>query len=107
MVTGSIYQEMRIMKKLVLGALLAMGASAGCVAASNDSRVTVNWKFEHIATGSFNSCPAGFDTAAIVSQPWDPVSNQLTGTAKLDLFNCSDMTGTVKLPFDTYLVWVQ
>lgn len=95
------------MKKLVLGALLAIGSSVGCVAA-NDSRVTVTWQFEHLATKTISpTCPAGFDTATIVSQPWDPDANVLLGSPKLDLFDCSRMTGTVRLPFDTYLVWVQ
>lgn len=96
------------MKKLVLGALLAVVSSTGCtVSTSTEAVVTARWSFTNFATDSARSCPVGFDTATIVSQAWDPVSNELVGSPVLDLFDCADMQGTT-LPLDgIFLVWVQ
>lgn len=97
------------MKKLVLGALLAVAASTGCVTSSDngDSIVTAQWQFTHLADNSPRSCPVGFTTATIVSQSIDPISHRGTGVTIVDKFNCSDGEGTISLPDDTYLVWVQ
>lgn len=98
------------MKKLVLGALLAVASLSGCVSDSGGSTeavVTARWSFTHFADGSPRSCPVGFDTASVVAQAWDPIGNVLVGTTIVDKFNCSDMRGTT-LPIDgIFLVWVQ
>jgi hypothetical protein len=96
------------MKKLVLGALLAVVSSTGCtVSTSTEAVVTARWSFTHFADDSARSCPVGFDTATIVSQAWDPFTNELVGSPVLDLFDCADMQGTT-LPLDgIFLVWVQ
>lgn len=97
------------MKKLVLGALLAVASSTGCIISSDSTEavITARWSFTHFADNSARSCPTGFQTATIVAQPWDPVTNELFGTPVIDKFNCSDLQGTT-LPLDgIYLVWVQ
>ena len=98
------------MKKLVLGALLAVASLSGCVSdggGSTEAVVTARWKFTHLADNSPRSCPVGFATATIVSQATDPVTHLGAGATIVDKFNCSDGQGTITLPDDTYLVWVQ
>jgi hypothetical protein len=101
-------EEIPNMKKLVLGALLAVAASTGCtVSESTEAVITARWSFTNFATDSARSCPVGFDTATIVAQAWDPFSNELVGSPVLDKFDCADMQGTT-LPLDgIFLVWVQ
>jgi hypothetical protein len=97
------------MKNLVLGALLAVASSTGCIisSGSSDSVVTARWQFTHLADKSPRSCPVGFATATIVSQATDPITHLGAGLTVVDKFNCSDLQGTISLPDDTYLVWVQ
>lgn len=96
------------MKNLVLGALLAVASSTGCIITSDsDSVVTARWTFTHLADRSPRSCPVGFATATIVSQPTDPVTHRGVGTTVVDKFDCADGIGTISLPDDTYLVWVE
>jgi hypothetical protein len=97
------------MKNLVLGALLVAASSTGCIISSDSTEavITANWSFTHFADLSARSCPTGFQTATIVAQPWDPISNELFGTPVLDKFNCSDATGTTDPLDGIYLVWVQ
>jgi hypothetical protein len=97
------------MKKLVLGALLVVASSTGCTVSggTSDSLVTVQWRFTHLADNSPRSCPQGFATASIVSQSIDPITHRGTGVTIVDQFNCADLEGTISLPDDTYLVWVQ
>jgi len=94
------------MKKLVLGALLAVASSAGC-SSSSDSLVTVTWKFTHLPDNTALGCPSGFDTATIVSQATDDTTHLGAGRMFTDLFDCAAGQGTIRLPDDTYLVWVQ
>jgi hypothetical protein len=97
------------MKNLVLGALLAVASSTGCIisSGSSDSVVTARWQFTHLADKSPRSCPVGFATATIVSQPTDTVTHRGFGTTIVDKFDCADGIGTISLPDDTYLVWVE
>jgi hypothetical protein len=94
------------MKKLILGALLAAASSVGC-SSSSDSVVDVSWTFTHLADNSERSCPSGFDTASIISQTIDPVSHHLTGLQVVDKFDCAAGHGSITLPDDTFLIWVE
>jgi hypothetical protein len=95
------------MKKLVLGALVAVGSSVGCGSSgSSDVIVDVSWKFTQ-ADGTTLGCPSGFDTATIISQATDDTTHLGSGQMFTDLFTCSDGQGTIALPDDTYLIWVQ
>lgn len=99
------------MKKLVLGALLIAASTlgTGCIISSGDSDsvVTAEWTFTHLADGRRGECINRTDIALVVSQPWDPVTQQNIGAAFVDPFNCEDYVGSVELPDDTYLVWVE
>jgi hypothetical protein len=95
------------MKKLVLGALLAVASSAGCTTSTSESIVTATWTFHHLADHSVRSCPVGFNTATIVSQPTDDGTHRGVGTTIVDKFDCAAGSGTITLPDDNYLVWVQ
>jgi hypothetical protein len=97
------------MKKLVLGALLAVAAStAACTSsASTEAVITADWPFRHVDGTASGQCDPNFGTAAIYSQPWDPVSNNLLGQPVIDKFNCSAMHGTTDPLDGIFLVWVQ
>jgi len=102
------------MKKLVLGALVAVASSTGCSSDPvnpgppiTDSQITVSWSFTHLADGSVRSCPTGFGTASVISQTIDPATNRGTGLKIVDKFDCAAGRGTITLPDDTYLVWVE
>lgn len=97
------------MKKLVLGAALAVAASAGCGGSSGGTEavITAHWPFTHVDGTSSGQCDPRFGTAAIYSQPWDPVSNQLLDAPVIDKFDCSDMRGTTDPLDGIFLVWVQ
>jgi hypothetical protein len=99
------------MKKLVLGVLLAVAASsAACTASSSSSTsavITAHWPFTHVNGAASGQCDPRFGTAAIYSQPWDPVSNQLLDRPVIDKFNCSAMRGTTDPLDGIFLVWVQ
>jgi hypothetical protein len=99
------------MKKLVLGALLAVVSSAGCGSSGGTTTtgvtVDVNWKFTQLSDNSVLGCPSGFDTATIISQATDDSTHLGSGRMFTDLFNCSAGHGTIVLPDDTYLIWVQ
>jgi hypothetical protein len=98
------------MKKLVLGALLAVVASStGCIitSESTDAVVTARWSFTHFADGSARSCPVGYTRTTVYAQPWDPIENRLFGTVIADVFNCSDASGTTDPLDGIFLVWVQ
>jgi hypothetical protein len=97
------------MKKLVLGALLAVAASsagAGCSSSSNVI-VDVNWKFTQLSNNTTLGCPTGFDTATIMSQATSDTTHLGAGQTFTDLFPCSTGHGTIALPDDSYLIWVQ
>ena len=93
------------MKKLVLGALVAVASVTGCTTA--DSTVTVSWSFTHLEDNSARTCPTGFGTASIISQTIDPTTNRGTGLTVVDKFDCAAGRGTITLPDDTFLVWVE
>jgi hypothetical protein len=97
------------MKKLVLGALLAaVASSTGCIISdSTEAVVTARWSFTHYEDNTARSCPIGFDTTTIISQPWDPISNRLIGSPVEDLFDCVDGRGTTAPIDGIFLVWVQ
>jgi hypothetical protein len=94
------------MNRLVLGTLAAIASLAGC-GGSSDAVVTMHWSFVHLADGAARSCPTGFGTASIVSQSTDPVTHLGVGTTIVDKFDCAAGRGTITLPDDTYIVWVQ
>lgn len=98
------------MKKLVLGAALAVAASVGCGSSGGvETGVTVpvSWKFTQLSNNSVLGCPAGFDTATIISQAIDDTSHLGSGRMFTDQFDCSAGHGTIVLPDDTYLIWVE
>jgi hypothetical protein len=97
------------MKKLVLGALLAAAASSAACgsSASTQAVITAHWPFTHVDGTSSGQCDPNFGTAAIYSQPWDPVSNTLLDVPVIDKFDCSAMRGTTDPLDGIFLVWVQ
>lgn len=99
------------MKKLVLGALLLAASTlgTGCIISSGDSDsvVTARWTFTHLENNAPGNCVKITDVALIVAQPWDPLIQANSGQAFVDEFNCEDGQGTIELPDDTYLVWVE
>jgi hypothetical protein len=103
------------MKNLVLGALILATSATGCVVNNTNNPppvsypavVTANWSIDHFSPMGPRSCPIGYDTASIVSQPWDPINNVTFGTPIVDKFNCSDMHGVTDTLDGIYLVWVQ
>jgi len=74
---------------------------------NTDPVVTVGWTFAHLAPHGARSCPTDYPTATVVSQSIDPVTHLGTGTKFKDKFDCSDGIGTLTLPPDTYLIWVE
>jgi hypothetical protein len=101
------------MKKLVLGLLIAAASSAGCssdtttVVTPTDTPVSVSWTFKNLEDSTVGSCPTGYPTATIVSQSIDPTTHLGTGLTVRDQFDCSAGHGTITLPADTFLVWVE
>jgi hypothetical protein len=100
------------MKKLVLGAALVVAVtSVGCTTSdggSDEVAVPVSWKFTELSTNSSLGCPQGFGTARIVSQVIDERTHLGTGQEFTDLFNCSDLHGTIGLPPEgQFLIWVE
>jgi hypothetical protein len=102
------------MKKLVLGALLAaVASSTGCIISDDDpieptdAVITARWSFTHFEDNTARSCPVGFNTTTIVSQPWDPINHRLIGSPVEDLFDCSAGRGTTDPLDGIFLVWVQ
>lgn len=96
------------MKKLVLGALLAVASSATGCSTDNGSVVDVAWTFKHLADGSARSCPVDYPTATIVSQRTDDSTHLGAGETFIDKFDCAAGSGSIVLPdLDSYLVWVE
>jgi hypothetical protein len=101
------------MKNLVLGALLAAAVSSAACGTTSDTsaRITASWSFNTYANrnGPANApCPAGFDTATVYVQPWNPFDGGTTGAAvPSDLFDCSAKLGKTGLLDGIFLVWVQ
>ena len=101
------------MKKLVLGTMMAavVAQAAGCVVTpvvtpiEEVATITAHWSIESTA-GTPASCPPGYTTAALYSQPVD-ASNRLVGQPIVDLFDCEDGSGfTDPLAPDVYASWI-
>lgn len=97
------------MKNVVFGSLLAVVAAAGCTTSSSSQvTTTASWTFHTISasgrTYTPSACPGGqFDTAAVISQSTDAAGNPTgsctaastpSGSCYVDLYNCTDNTGT-------------
>ena len=98
------------MKNLVLGSLIAIAVSqsAGCIIESNDDTyITASWSIKHFANNTVISCPPGFTTAALYSQPANS-DGTLVGSPAIDLFDCSANIGTSgPLAPGLYLSWIE
>lgn len=101
------------MKNLVLGSLIAIAAS-GCVYESDNScllesgNVTANWTIRNEATGTAVSCPVGYPTAALYTQPANADGTLVVGSQPtIDLFDCDCGTGTTSLAPGLYLAWIE
>ncbi len=92
------------MRKVVLAALIAY-ASTGCVA-EDTGLITANWSFKELASGSSLSCPTGFDTTAVHVIPIDSAGNRV-GAGTIDLYPCSNFTGTADYAIDQYEVYME
>ncbi len=68
------------------------GCSAACTTEVKYA-TTANWSFK-TAAGATVACPGGFNTVAVISQALD-VTDQPIGAPIVDLFTCSDGTGTI------------
>jgi hypothetical protein len=87
-----------------------VAASSGACSSSSGSTeavITAHWPFTHVDGTASGQCDPNFPTAAIYSQPWDPVTNELLGVPFIDKFDCSDMRGTTDPLDGIFLVWIQ
>ena len=85
------------------------GCSATCTTEvpQNQAHIGATWQLRDQATNTTTACPVGYDTAALYSQPVN-ASNQPSGSAIIDLFNCADNAGTsAALPAGRYQVWIE
>ena len=103
------------MKRFVLASLIALAASqaAGCIISSGDdgggenAYITASWSVRSEASNSEVPCPPNGTTAALYNQPVDANGNN-AGPVIIDLFNCSDKSGTsAPLPPTMYLTWIE
>lgn len=85
------------------------GCSATCRVENGPGvtyKTAASWSLVDLATKTETSCPPGFDTAAIHSQPVD-AGGQPAGTPVIDLFDCAAKTGTTSaLPAGRYQTFV-
>jgi len=97
------------MKKLVLGALLVLVASStGCSSSSStEAVVSASWPFTHVDGTASGQCDPNFPTAAIYSQPWDPINQETVGAPVIDKFDCAAMHGTTDPLDGIFKVWIQ
>jgi hypothetical protein len=95
------------MKNLVLGVLLAAAASSAACTSADSGGVPVSWRFTKLENNTTLGCPAGFNTARIVSQAVDDTTHIGAGEQITDLFDCSAGHGTIALPNDAFLIWVE
>jgi cysteine-rich repeat protein len=78
------------------------GCSSACL---TEYKTTARWHIK-TADGTAQSCPVGFDTAAVYSQPLDG-NNQPVGQPLIDLFSCADGQGTTNyLGNGVFRTWV-
>jgi hypothetical protein len=78
----------------------------GCSIASAPVLLTANWSFKHLASGASLVCPTGFDTTAFHAIPVDRFGLPTGGQAFIDLYDCSDFTGTENYdprPYEVFL----
>lgn len=69
--------------------------------------ISARWSLRNMADGATTACPAGFDTAQLISQPVD-ANNNPVGDPIVDLFDCAAKAGTsAALPPDVYQVWIE
>jgi hypothetical protein len=103
------------MNKLALVSLFS-ALTTGCVIEDRyqdpgpgyeDATISGEWSFHSIATKTDTSCPTGFNTVRMISQPVD--SNlRATGEPYIDLFDCFDFShASAPLPPDVYQVWLE
>jgi hypothetical protein len=95
------------MKNLVLGSLIAIAAS-GCIIESNDDTyITASWNIKQYSNNTLLTCPPGFTTAALYSQPANS-DGTLVGSPTIDLFDCAANIGTSgPLAPGLYLSWIE
>ena len=94
------------MKNLVIGsvAVAALSQAAGCVFvtdSSNDALLTAHWELENFVGSTLTTCPVGFNTATVISQPVDNQNNPI-GAPFFDLYDCEAHGGTLPLPPGPY-----
>jgi hypothetical protein len=92
------------MKNLVITAAML----SGCIFVSesdNNAQLTAHWELENFVGSTITNCPAGFDTATVISQPVDNQNNPI-GAPIFDLFDCAVRAGTVSLPPGPYQISV-
>jgi len=83
------------------------GCSATCASEAAGAYITANWTIKSVATNSTATCPPGFDTTALYSQPVD-ANGSPTGSVIIDLFDCAANTGTSDpLPPGLYQSWIE
>ncbi len=88
------------MRNLVLAGL-ALSAAAGCSTSEEGGLITANWAFKNTDGSTIPTCPPGSDTATV------HLTNVDTGEQFVDLYNCSDFTGTEVYPLGVYNVFVE
>jgi len=91
------------------------GCSANCVLEAAVHATHASWQLKNIS-GSNAGCPAGFDTAIVISWKLDGSGNPIgtcspggtpSGSCYLDLFNCADGAGTTTaIPAGRYRTFV-
>jgi hypothetical protein len=96
------------MKNLVIGsvAVAALSQAAGCIFvtdSNNDALLTAHWELENFVGSTITTCPVGFNTATIISQPVDNQNNPI-GAPIFDLFDCEAHGGTISLPPGPYQI---
>jgi cysteine-rich repeat protein len=85
------------------------GCSSACLneVPPSGGYITANWQLKSIATSTVVTCPTGYDTAALYSQPVDAAGNN-TGSVVVDLYDCVANTGTSSaLAPGRYLSWIE
>ncbi|MGE0551258.1 MAG: hypothetical protein AB7O24_12105 [Kofleriaceae bacterium] len=100
------------MNQLVLASLLGVAASqlTGCIISSRDDAeygyITARWELSNVS-GSVTSCPPGFSTAMLLSQPLSDSGNPIGGPI-MDTFDCADGAGeTFALEPGPYQTWLE
>jgi len=94
------------MKNLVLGSLIAIAASGCIIESSDDTYITASWNIKQISNNTVLTCPPGYTTAALYSQPTNS-DGTLVGSPTIDLFDCAANIGTSgPLAPGLYLNWI-